>query len=316
MIPIEKLHAIRTVVAHGYADGACPDGLASAMIVKDALPDIEVRFAAHGTPEYEEMTPEPGMLFVDIVPPRKRASEFLLANAVVLDHHKESRELVAVFAERGLGVFADEKTEPGVSGAVLAYRHVWNPLAKHKIVEDRLAHACRRLQRLPENAFDSDDDWMRRFADLVGIRDTWQKTSPLWEVACEQSAVLTFFPVEDWFDCKNPLAGTRFEQRLTLGPLLLKKRALNAKGLAESAYRFVTKTGLRVAVLGSKAISDAADLLLAAGEVDVAVGFAFHVRSDSVPVMQLSFRASTVRGRSRANVDVAAVARQLGGGGR
>lgn len=87
------------------------------------------------------------MLFCDIAPPAERAHEFLPRVPVVLDHHKGAEHLVKTFTHH---VFADEKLEPGVSGAVLAYREVWKPLKPL--------------------GFTTAAD----FARLAGVCDTWQ----------------------------------------------------------------------------------------------------------------------------------------------
>ena len=135
----------------------CMDGLATAMIVRDALPDIPIEFVQYNTPEYLALKPEPGVIFCDVVPAQGKPDEvsaWAAAGAVMLDHHKENRDIVEACG--ALGVFADEKTEPGVSGAVLAQRHVWTAvLGTEPSERERLVH---------------------EFARLVGTRDTWQKT--------------------------------------------------------------------------------------------------------------------------------------------
>lgn len=39
MIPIDKIRNLKTLITHGYPDGYCPDGLSSALILRDALPE-------------------------------------------------------------------------------------------------------------------------------------------------------------------------------------------------------------------------------------------------------------------------------------
>ena len=133
---VEILRGIKKLVTHAGAAGPCPDGVASALIIKDALPDVEVVFARYGSPEYEGLVPEHGVIFCDIVPYAERSKEAPHAlterglaqarawvGAVVLDHHKGVADLVAMFGERG--VYADAEKGLGVSGAVLAFREVW-----------------------------------------------------------------------------------------------------------------------------------------------------------------------------------------------
>ena len=113
-IPLEVLKAVKTIVAHEK----CPDGIAAALILKDVLPEARVIFCQYSTPEHETLAAEPGMLFADFSPPKARVQEFVDKGAVVLDHHKTAKDIVAAFGDNG--VFGDEIAEPGVSGAVLA----------------------------------------------------------------------------------------------------------------------------------------------------------------------------------------------------
>lgn len=130
MIPLEKLRQVTTIVTHD----TCPDGLASAMILLDVLPKAEVVFCQYSTPLHKSMIAKPGMLFADFSPDPARIQEFIDQGAIVLDHHKTAKDTVLACGE--LGVFADEKEDPGVSGAVLAFREVWLPLVQRGRVED------------------------------------------------------------------------------------------------------------------------------------------------------------------------------------
>lgn len=160
MIPIEVLRRVSRVYTHKN----CPDGMATAMILVDAFrmlgtsPSIE--FLAHGTPEhtaagrFAEHRDEV-WIFCDIAPTYERShrGSGFENSTVVLDHHKGVEELVRGFGE--FGVFADEKLEPGVSGAVLAWRNVWAPI-RDSVDERR------------------DGERVADFAMCVGARDTWQ----------------------------------------------------------------------------------------------------------------------------------------------
>lgn len=148
-----------------YTHGKCPDGLASAMILKDAFRMLgtspRIEFLVHGTPEHQAATDTTEQaLFCDIAP-RAGSGSFLDRSRwpIVLDHHKGAEELVRSFGE--LGVFADEKLEPGVSGAVLAFREVWSLAYEH---------AARRGRHPIDKTYPQVKD----FADSVGARDTWQ----------------------------------------------------------------------------------------------------------------------------------------------
>lgn len=284
-ISIGKLHAVRTIVTHGYPDGGvCPDGLASALLCRDVLPDAKIIFAVYNTSEYEALPADEGLLFVDITPPPARADEFRRAGAIVLDHHKDKEDLVDSFGE--LGVFAHETRNPGVSGAVLAYMHVWRPLALSRRDDRQISSA-------------------HNFAMLAGIRDTWQTKDPLWTRACEQAAVLLFFSADDWLSHPSPLDEARLSERMKIGAVLIERHRKESEALVKDAYRFTTPDGTRVMVLASTKISDAAEASKDAA--DVVVGFSFTASSPQGPMMRLSFRSKTK--------DVSAFARLLGGGG-
>lgn len=303
MIAVDLLRAVRVAIAHGYPDGPCPDGLASAMVVKDVLPDAEVRFVSHNTREHDELCAEPNTLFVDMVPPEKRVAEFVAAGAIVLDHHQSSRHLVEAFGERG--IFGDEATQPGVSGAVLAFEQVWLPLAQVRYGEHaRVASPPPDLREIQAE----ETERVRCFAELAGVRDTWQTADPRWRRACMQAKVLRFFPAADWLEADgDPLNEERLRRRMEmLGEVLMRKDEEESRKLVANAYHFVTERGLRVAVLPSTYVSDASVLL--ADVADVVVGFNYRAGNAAVPDLRLSFR-------SRGAVDVAAIAKTLGGGG-
>ena len=310
MIPIDKIRNLKILITHGYPDNPCPDGLAAALILRDALPNIQVRFLVHGTRELEDLVPEPGVLFCDIVPSAKSAWQFVEAGAIVLDHHVAARSDVEQFG--ALGVYADACSEPGVSGAVLAFREIWLPVKEAELA----SFASFPDLRDSDNA----EDWNRlraryldarnqvsRFAMLTGIRDTWQRTSPLWREACEQMAALMFFT--DWLDVTDGVTGVLgmpevFRERMRLGKLLLAKAEAETAALVKQAVTYTTRSGTRVAILPSCRISDAANLL----DVDVVVGFQFTASESDSPTMRVSLR-------SRGDHDVSKLASTFDGGG-
>lgn len=269
MIPLEKLCAVTHVISHEN----CPDGVASAMILKQVLPDARFTFVQHGTPEHADLPAEPGMLFCDMTPPRERAQEFVDAGACVLDHHWHSEDVVRAFGDNG--VFADEATEPGVSGAVLALR-VADPLAV----------------RGP----------LHMLATLAGIRDTWQKQDPRWTAACEQAEALRFWPVERLLAARPD----DWPGLLEIGRELLKKRLDGAQKLAATSYRFTSVAGTRVALFPTIESSDVADAL--AESVDLSVGYGYVHATDGTVGLVFSTR-------SRGDYDAGALCKAHGGGG-
>ena len=279
MISIEKIKKVKTIIVHD----SCPDGMASAMILHQALPDATIRFIQYDTEDHRNLAAEPGMLFCDFSPYRETAAEFLRAGAVVLDHHAKAIDIVKPFVDAEVGVFGDEKTEPGVSGAVLAYREILKqlsffPLHEHtKIMED--------------------------LATLSGIRDTWQIKDHRWVIACEQAEALRFWPKEKLLAAKV----YEWEKYLELGPVIYAQNLEWAKKCANDAYMFTTKGGLKVATIGGiKAISDAAEII--GTSVDITVGFAIFVDDEKNQIILLSFR-------SKGNFDCGALCVAHGGGG-
>lgn len=234
MIDIKKLQAIQYIITHDN----CSDGLASAMIIKDVCPGATVIFASYNSAVHRDLIATPGMIFCDFSPHPDKVQDFVKAGAIVLDHHKFQKDLVAAFGD--LGVFADEVDKPGVSGAVLAYNEVWLPLVKanpithlkssHRAAYDQTSLALAQTQnrlsneillargsKPPPEELDAHPDVERlrklldhiifegvnrrtveHFAKLIGIRDTWQTGSDLWAEARATHSSLLFFPRQLW----------------------------------------------------------------------------------------------------------------------
>lgn len=271
------LRQVTTIVTHEN----CPDGVASALILGAALPDARVLFLQYGSAAHRELPAVPGMLFCDITPPRERTHEFVRAGAMVLDHHKKQQDIVCAFGARG--VFADERLDPGVSGAVLAFREALVPF--NVAGGGRLAGA-------------------ETLARLMGIRDTWQKHDPDFERASAISEALRFVPFERLRAMELP-AVLRLAH--DLGPILLERKLAAARDVAAQAVR-IQAGALRVAVIPSTTLtSDAAELI---EDADVVAGFAYRADPGGTGLrLQWSLR-------SRTGVDVSAIAaRHPGGGG-
>lgn len=285
---LSKLHAVKTIVCHG---GACPDGLASAILLHDVLPDAEVKFVQYQTPEQFELPATSGMLFCDFSPHPDRVQRFVDVGAIVLDHHKTARDVVAAFGP--LSVFGDEKTDLGVCGAVLAYRHVWLPM-KQK------AHSS-----------DGESQFARaeKFAGLAGVRDTWLNKDPRWDAAVIQAEALRFYPVEHWLSLREPFRFENsgwWEERMKLGGILVERHAASVKRAIEKSWRFTSKRGTRVIMFeGTAQSSDAAEVL--DNEVDLVMGFGFLVEGGKQKMI-FSIRSHT-------GYDCAALAKTFGGGG-
>lgn len=320
---VEILRGIKKLITHKNATGPCPDGVASALIVKDALPNVEVVFVSYGSPEYEGLVPEPGVLFCDIVPhaERDREAPHLLtergfaqarawvdADAVVLDHHKGVADLVAMFGERG--VYADAEKEPGVSGAVLAFREVWE-----LVMTDTRLRCGRRSAAYVDLGLDLIDgsrEIVQQFAALAGVRDTWQTASATWQSACEQAAALCFWPSETMVAVVRQHGwSVLVDERLAVGGVLLQQqRAQDDRTIAESG-RFECVSGLQVACFegDSRSASDVAERLRAEG-VDLVFAWHYHMKNGDAEG-RLKFSCRSRKG----GFDCAALAASHGGNG-
>jgi hypothetical protein len=275
MFDVDSLLAVRRIITHE----GCADGVASAIILHDALPQARIEFVQYNTPAHRDLRAEPGMLFCDMTPPAARVQEFVDAGAIVLDHHKGALEIVAAFGERG--VFADEVTEPGVSGATLAFREVWM----------RLLHGYRYTQR---------SDLLGHTATLAGIRDTWQRSDPRWREACAQAAALRFWPSE-------MLVGAPIDtlaSRLEIGETLLARDEHRDERTIAEAYRFEVN-GVRVIAFEGTHTSDIAERL--ESEIDLVLGWHYHVDAGRCRMI--------VSCRSCGRVSALALAKANGGGG-
>lgn len=285
MIPLDLLKSVKTFVVHSH----CPDGLASAVILDDALPDRKIVFVTYGSPELAALQPEEGMLFCDFCPPPDRALSFATLGAIVLDHHRTAKDAVRLF---GHHAFGDEKEDPGVCGAVLAYRHVWLPLREAGQIEAPL-----------------DTDHQKRveeFATLAGIRDTWQRQSSLWEVACCQAESLRFFPEGMWLGKGILRDGVAYQSRLDVGTIGFKKYGDKIKRGVDKSWRHTTTKGTRLVVLQNTAYSsDAAELI--GDDADLIIGFGY-IFEEGVKRLILSTRSHTT-------FDCSSFAKSHGGGG-
>lgn len=304
MIPIDRLKNITHLITHA----GCPDGQASAHIVKDALPDVKVSFMAYGSKEHRELEPAPGMIFCDFTPyvgdtskyPLNREEGSVLdcwvkAGAIVLDHHPTARDLVDHFSFKSLGFFGEnEKNE---CGAWLAFQHVWLPLEKAKPVEQT------KWSRIA----------VEDFAKLAAIRDTWKKDSPDWQRACAQAAELMF-----WGE-RTSLGDMLRAQIGTLGQHLLDKQLSAAQRSLEESHLIITGKGTEVWMFqGVSTTSDAAELAeksvektlheqVGPSQPDLVVGFHYKVDGG-----KLKLQFST---RSHTGFDCAAFAKSHPGGG-
>lgn len=285
MIDIDKLKNITHLVTHAN----CPDGVASALIIKDALPDVKVSFLLPDEGSMAELHAEPGMLFCDLSPPRARVQEFIQAGAIVLDHHPTARDIVEAFGDNG--VFGlNEKAE---SGAWLAYEHVWKSLCE---LRDEL---------VSENYPKATSSMVEAFAWRAGVRDTWKTTHLDWELAVAEAALRTFWKMAQSVTYYTDESA----QRTRLGKRLAENMLEAAQRSLDESFRFSTRYGTNVLMFqGVTPTSDAAELCEKLSfEVHLVVGFHYKVDAGK---LQLKFSM-----RSHTGFDCAAFAKYHGGGG-
>lgn len=310
---LSDFQAVKTIIVHDN----CADGLASAILLHDVLPDARIQFVQYGTAEYVTLKAEPNMLFADFAPSADRADEFVKAGALILDHHKGSKAVIDMFGDRA--VFGDEIKDPGVCGAVLAYREVWLPLLQ-KEYDAEVAN--RPGDPDPHYKYKNLISFAEQFVTLAGIRDTWQRKSPLWRQANVQVEVLNFMPRDRWMGMPFKDIASQWDSKYGwIGDVLLERHEKHIEKTVKGAHRFTTQKGTRVVCFdGVRASSDAAELL--DKSADLVVGFGYleedmpHMTTD--PLDTQTIRRSTkmiLSTRSHTHYDCCALAKAYGGGG-
>lgn len=189
-IPLEVLKEVTVVFTHAH----CPDGMASAMILKDAFRMLgtspRITFLAHGTPEHKGAIDRHYLhsgngraLFCDFAPHPDVYRDHVVAGDVVLDHHVGAKSIVEAFGS--LGIYADAEAEPGVSGAVLAFREVWKPIFGSTAERFTDRGAWKHVEE---------------FAECTGARDTWQTESPKFQRGQWISKMVMSKPAVHWLE--------------------------------------------------------------------------------------------------------------------
>lgn len=228
MLDLTALKDVTDIVCHDN----CSDGTMSAILLQDALPAARIHFCGYGL-AHERLEARPNMLFCDFHPHESTYRRFVDAGAIILDHHKSAANIIEAFGSRG--VFADESREPGVSGAVLAYRHVWLPLKEERWASYGVSSGV--LAEIRVHLREAERARAESYARLIGIRDTWQKHDPDWLRACELSECLRFFGQTNWM-IPDPFAMDRsdwWEARIAVGIRLVEKaKRRRFKGLLKA----------------------------------------------------------------------------------
>lgn len=273
-----NLSEIKKVITHDN----CADGLASAIICREAIPGVEVVFCQYGTAAYDNLRPEPGVLFVDFSPKLEHAQAWVDAGAYILDHHKGAEDVVTLFGERGL--FDNERC-----GAMLAFDEM-----------------CYR-QKISERSSPTDADWrLMRFAHLADVRDRWQTDSPDWDEANAQHRVMMAVDRDVW------LESGRFPSReeLAFGELMAQTERKRAERIVATEMEAATIAGLRVGVCSAGgALSSAIGEAGRQAGYDVTAVF-FHKRDPDSGEKSIVYSL-----RSNERFDVAEFAKHHGGGG-
>lgn len=281
---IEQLRLVSRIICHNDADG-----IASALILRDVLPDASIEFMQYDAPEHTKLMAKPGMLFCDFSPPLHRASEFIKEGAFVLDHHKTQKDCVMKFGDRG--VFG--KNSKLESGSMLAYREVWLPLSTSGEDATKATH---------------------RFAYLIAVRDTWQTDSVDWKESCEYSKAIEFYSIDYFFGTSK--LPTKHDPWLSssevfVGQMLFEKKISLANEMASNVVQ------LDKSCIGSPCIfpdsqgliSDVAEALRTNNSNnDIVCGFYYVAENGKLRIV-FSLRSL------KSDVDVGAIAKANGGGG-
>lgn len=282
---IERISKTTHIISHD----SCADGTASALILRDALPNAKVSLVQYGTEAYRALVPQEGQqyLFCDMTPSPEAADAFRKAGAVVLDHHYSTRDLVRSFGQ--FGVYADEKEDPGISGAMLAYETVWRPMARASKSEDV-------------------QEFVRDFAELSGIYDTWQRQDERWKPAQELVRILHFQSPMSWVNMGLSRVAEEWRGKYAwMGPILNDKAEKSAARTFKGAERITTGSGMRIIVANIIGGGVNSIVELAGQGADLVVGFGYE--------MQSSKRSMVCSLRSHTGYDCSALARRYGGGG-
>lgn len=276
---------------HIVCHDACPDGTASAILLHDALPNATIEFVQYETDRHKTMEAKPNVLFCDFSPHKSRVQEFVDCGAIVLDHHRTAKTLVEAFGS--LGRFGDEATQPGVSGAWLAYEHVWKP-----------------LRGLSEETYLR--TWVENFARTAGVRDTWQTKNALWRASCVQAYVLNFLPQQRWLDTPlTQIISHWSSYYMEVGETIFARHEKDVQKAIDKGYHITTpRKGWRVVMIPSTSlISDAAEMLGDTVDLVVGFGFAYETKTDDYPKLTMSIRSHTTFDCGSFVTDM-----QLGGG--
>lgn len=277
MIPTPN---IQTIIIHND----CVDGFLCELLLRERFPDTTVLRMHWDSPEHRALEPAPDMIFADFAPIAARAEEFFAAGAIVLDHHKST---LPIFERHTPTPASRHSQRRGVSGAVL----VWEFLHNHP------------------------GDLELLLGDIVadiGIYDTWDTSDALaFGRACEAHAALDLFMDIDRSGVQNASLQDILTQHdngafYPLGRLLFQRIEAKARSLANKAEILTCSDDpTRIALLPRPSHG--------AAIINRAVTHLEH-KADII-VSGLDFKNQSVSLRSRGDVDCAAIAEQLEGGG-
>jgi hypothetical protein len=287
MLPIEAIRNVKRIIVHEQRRGVpCPDGRAAALILHEALPDVPILEMAYNSPEHMGLEPAPGYLFCDFSPwaPKdeparsETLARWASVGTIVLDHHDKA--ITDAFG--ALGAFGENAKDE--SGAWLALREV---LAPNPDMPSGYNFAA-----------------AHNLARFAAIRDTWQRDSVGWSMACEVSATLCFYSLRNLLKMTPALL---LEFAGKIGPTLVETRMSAAREAAKNAVVY-TLDGVRFATIPScELTSDVSDIM--GDSVDMVVGFEYvHENDGKMVSLQLSMR-------SHGRINVTSIAKSLGGGG-
>ena len=257
-------------ISHIVTHNNCADGIASALVLNQVFPDARVSFLNYGEEAHRNLVPEEGMIFCDFSPfiPQEEQNveeylkPFVDLEVIVLDHHESQEKAVKAFGE--FGVYA---SDAGVSGAVLAYDIIWRG----------------------HNGY-IEDEHIRDFVELIGIRDTWVEKDPRFGLSSEITMALKFLGFEE-LHRTHP---HEWMEKLEIGKILQRNHDKKIEDFIKNGLFKKSARGTSYFIAqGLSQTSDAAQILRAgAFPVDLIVGFSYL----SKPEMTLQFSTRSTKG--------------------
>ena len=239
MISEQQVYKCKYLFYHS----GCPDGIAAREIMLYAFPHLIPQpfwFGAKIDGELEDKLKD-GAIFIDIHPNMDQIILLMERYFIcIADHHKTSSNSLNELYECGYDSrIMIGNNEMAESGAVLAYK-----IALHAL------------------DFSDPSGYIKDFATLIGISDTWHTENPRFQESRNLANWIQVFG--------NTFTGVPDKTMWKMIESYKKASEIKNKSLAKGAI-IREKNGLRVAFINGEFISDASEILRGQG-VNVIVG--------------------------------------------